>query len=66
MKKLLDDRNVRMVDRMLERAGKAPKRTYFVAVGAAHFPGETGILRLLEKKGKKIKRVKVPEPVKKG
>lgn len=66
MKKLLDDRNVRMVDRLLERAAKAPDKTYFVAVGAAHFPGKMGILKLLEKKGKKVERVKAKKPVKKG
>ncbi len=58
MTALLDDRNVRMVDRMLERSAKAPEKTYFVAVGAAHYPGEMGILKLLEKKGKTVRRLK--------
>ena len=58
MKLLIDDRNVRMVDRMLERSAEAPEKTYFVAVGTAHYPGETGILKLLEQKGKTVRRLK--------
>lgn len=58
MKLLIDDRNVRMVDRMLERSGKDPEKTYFVAVGTAHYPGEKGILKLLEARGKTVRRLK--------
>src|SRR3546814_9044049 len=53
-KAFLDDRNHRMVERLvplLER-GKA-----FVAVGAAHLPGEEGMLHLLEQQGYRITRV---------
>jgi uncharacterized protein YbaP (TraB family) len=51
---LLDQRNHQMVDRMiplLER-GRA-----FVAVGAAHLPGDEGMLHLLEQRGYRITRV---------
>lgn len=51
---MLDDRNRRMVERMtplLER-GKA-----FVAVGAAHLPGDEGMLHLLEQQGYRVTRV---------
>lgn len=57
MKALLDDRNVRMVERTLARTAQDPEKTYFVAVGAAHYPGEKGILALLEKKGRTARRV---------
>ena len=45
---LIDDRNVRMVERMQPqlRRGRA-----FIAVGALHLPGEAGILQLLAKRG---------------
>ncbi|MFO0932701.1 MAG: TraB/GumN family protein [Planctomycetota bacterium] len=56
-KRLLDDRNVLMVDRLLARAAKAPEKTYFVLVGAGHYPGPEGILALLEKKGLKARRL---------
>lgn len=51
---LLDRRNLRMRDRalpLLER-GSA-----FIAVGAAHLPGETGLVRLIEREGYRIERV---------
>jgi uncharacterized protein len=53
-KAFLDDRNHRMVERMaplLER-GNA-----FVAVGAAHLPGDEGMLHLLERQGYQVTRV---------
>jgi uncharacterized protein YbaP (TraB family) len=51
MDRLLDQRNRRMAERMapLLRQGGA-----FIAVGAAHLPGETGLLRLLEKAGYRV------------
>jgi uncharacterized protein YbaP (TraB family) len=61
LKKVIDDRNVLMVDRLLERVAKQPGKTYLVAVGAAHYPGEMGILKLLEAKGKKARRVAADE-----
>lgn len=51
---MLDDRNRRMVERLvpLLARGKA-----FVAVGAAHLPGEEGMLHLLEQQGYRVTRV---------
>ncbi len=49
---ILDERNVRMVDRMQLRLleGNA-----FIAMGALHLPGEKGILKLLEEQGYQVK-----------
>jgi hypothetical protein len=54
MDRLLDQRNRRMAERMapLLKQGGA-----FIAVGAAHLPGETGLLRLLEKAGYRVTAV---------
>lgn len=55
--RLLDGRTARMARRarpLFERGG------VFVAVGAAHLPGERGLLRLLEKEGFTIERVNEP------
>jgi hypothetical protein len=54
MDRLLDQRNRRMAERMtpLLRQGGA-----FIAVGAAHLPGETGLLRLLETAGYRVTAV---------
>ncbi len=51
MKRVLDDRNVLMADRMIEKLKLNPDKTHFVAVGAAHYGGDMGILNLLRKKG---------------
>ncbi|MFK5970961.1 MAG: TraB/GumN family protein [Candidatus Marithrix sp.] len=52
--RIVNDRNVTMVDRMLKllQEGNA-----FVAIGALHLPGEKGILKLLEYKGYKVKPI---------
>lgn len=54
MTSLIDDRNTRMFERSLplvENGGA------FIAVGAAHLPGETGILKLYEKAGYIIEKI---------
>jgi len=52
--RFLDDRNRLMVERALLLMAKG---TTFVAVGAAHLPGEVGILRLLEQQGFTVTRL---------
>jgi uncharacterized protein YbaP (TraB family) len=53
-RRLIDSRN----DLMVKRMGRHLKRgRAFIAVGALHISGEVGILRLLQKKGYKVKRV---------
>jgi uncharacterized protein YbaP (TraB family) len=52
--RLLDQRNMRMVERlrpMLEEGG------LFVGLGALHLPGEKGVLNLLNRAGYKVKAV---------
>jgi uncharacterized protein YbaP (TraB family) len=53
-KRLLDDRNKRMVERMLPRFDDGGA---FIAIGAAHLPGENGVLALLEQRGYGVTRV---------
>ena len=52
--RILDVRNRRMVDRM---AAALAEGNAFVAVGALHLPGETGLLALLERRGHTVTRV---------
>ncbi|HEV2990189.1 MAG TPA: TraB/GumN family protein [Candidatus Angelobacter sp.] len=54
MKKLLDDRNVTMAQRVEQYLkGKEPS---FVVVGAGHMIGEKGIVKLLQEKGYHVER----------
>jgi uncharacterized protein YbaP (TraB family) len=53
-KRLLDDRNRRMVERMLPRFDDGGA---FIAIGAAHLPGENGVLALLEGRGYGVTRI---------
>ncbi|MRU16069.1 TraB/GumN family protein [Roseovarius sp. A21] len=52
--KMLTDRNLSWVERLLEQA---QDQKVFAAVGAAHLPGEVGVLRLLEDEGFTITRL---------
>jgi uncharacterized protein YbaP (TraB family) len=56
-KKLLDDRNHLMADRI---SGMAKKQSTFAAIGAGHLPGKEGVIELLRKKGYKVEAVKAP------
>lgn len=51
LKKLIDDRNIKMADRAVPyfETGNA-----FIAVGALHLPGKAGLLKLFEDKGYKV------------
>jgi uncharacterized protein YbaP (TraB family) len=53
-RRLIDDRNQLMVERMQPylQQGKA-----FIAVGALHLPGRSGLLAMLEQRGYRIRRV---------
>jgi uncharacterized protein YbaP (TraB family) len=53
-RRMLDDRNARMVERMLPRFEEGGA---FIAIGAAHLPGEQGVLALLERRGFGVVRV---------
>ena len=46
-----------MVDRIVEKLEKEPSKSFFFAVGAAHWPGAEGMLELLAKKGFKARRL---------
>lgn len=51
MTHLVDERSLRMVERMQERLQEG---NAFIAVGALHLPGEQGIIRLLEQRGYRL------------
>mgnify|MGYP000193241918 CR=1 FL=1 len=51
MKLLIDDRNVRMSDRMVKYLDEG---NAYIAIGALHLPGNVGVLKLLEDKGYRI------------
>jgi uncharacterized protein YbaP (TraB family) len=57
MKKLFEDRNMKMADRIMAARDTSPALSYFFAVGAGHYAGETGLIALLTKKGLKITRL---------
>jgi hypothetical protein len=57
MTRLLDDRNLRMVDRLVRHLQEEPQLSHLFAVGAAHYPGEVGILPLLQKRGYRLTRI---------
>jgi len=51
MERLIDVRNRHMVERMVPQL---QGRKVFVAVGALHLPGETGLISLLRKQGYRL------------
>ena len=55
--RLIDNRNLKMADRIAALYAKKPARSYFFAVGALHYAGDTGIITQLTKKGFKITRL---------
>lgn len=52
---LLDDRNQKWIPKLKPLLEEGD---VFIAVGALHLPGETGVLKLLKKEGFKVKSVK--------
>jgi hypothetical protein len=57
MQVAVDDRNVRMTDRIVESLHEEPGRVHFFAIGALHYPMDMGILALLDEKGYEVTRV---------
>ena len=57
--RLLANRNGDMVDRMVEELQRHPERGAFFAVGAAHYGGELGIVKLLRDRGYRITRLEL-------
>ena len=54
--KMLTDRNTSWVERLLRDAAG---QKVFAAVGAAHLPGEVGVLRLLQEEGFEVTRLEL-------
>jgi uncharacterized protein YbaP (TraB family) len=63
MKRILDDRNVVMADRLAAKMKAKPGKVWFVAVGAGHYSGEMGVGKLLAKKGFTVRRMAADEKV---
>ena len=57
LERLIDQRNLKMVDKMLSLTKQSPNEKYFFAVGAGHFWGDKGIHSILEERGYKIQSV---------
>ncbi len=55
--KVLYQRNYLMADRIEALLKQYPGRSHFIAVGAGHYWGETGVQNLLTEKGFEIRRV---------
>ena len=60
MTALLETRNKRMGERVLDRYKESPEKKFFVAVGTLHLPGETGLVDHLTKAGYVVERVPAP------
>ncbi len=57
IERLLTNRNRNMAHRMVAMMQESPGSSFFFAIGAAHYPGETGLLQLLRKRGYRITRL---------
>ena len=58
MEALLDRRNLGMASGIERRLLANPELGYFFAVGALHVPGPEGVVKLLEKRGFRVERVR--------
>src|SRR5262245_32450101 len=57
MERVLNDRNAKMAEKIAQLCARKPAKSYFFAVGALHYAGDSGIVSLLTKKGYKITRL---------
>ena len=57
LKKLMDDRNVRMADTIASLVEQNPEQVFFFAIGAGHFWGKNGINSLLLEQGYSVRPV---------
>ena len=55
--RLINQRNIKMANKILNLISEEPEKKYFFAVGAGHFWGEKGINTILEEKGYTIKSI---------
>jgi len=60
---LVDKRNLLMAERIEAHLKSGPGKTHFFAVGTLHYPGETGILAQLRKRGYKVTRLTAESPI---
>ena len=60
---LLDERNQRMTERITLKLRQSPGKQFFFAVGAAHMPGEQGLVELLRQQGFGVTRINAPPPL---
>lgn len=60
---LVDERNLRMTERLIDRYKASPGKKFFVAVGALHMPGKSGLIEQLKQAGFSLERVPAPEVV---
>ena len=54
----IDKRNTHMTERIRALRAKEPSKVFFVAVGTAHFAGDTGIVAQLRRAGLTVSRVR--------
>lgn len=54
---LLDERNAGMTEKITQFLTEGSGETYFVIVGAAHYVGEKGIIKLLENQGFEVENL---------
>ncbi|WP_207062172.1 TraB/GumN family protein [Motiliproteus sp. SC1-56] len=57
-RRLIDERNRRMAERIQGLLKTAPHTPFFFTIGAAHFAGHQGVQRLLRERGFSVERVK--------
>ncbi len=62
MKPMLEDRNVRMTDRIIKKLEANPTKKYFFAIGAMHCIGDLGMVTLMREKGYTVTRMQPPTP----